>query len=95
VKNFRHQKKDINEVPLWEPTDIRDHFTEFRFCGELATRSFAPLPNKRKYFRTIYIGLPITNEVKYLSFFSGSWFRASAITTVNKIQQDAPVLKYF
>jgi sorting nexin-29 len=26
---------------------------------------------------------------------SGSWFRASAITIVNKIQQDAPVLKSF
>jgi hypothetical protein len=27
--------------------------------------------------------------------FSGSWLRASAIITVNKIQQDAPVLKSF
>jgi hypothetical protein len=32
-------------------------------------------------------------DVYLFSLISGSWFRASTITTVNKIQQDAPVLK--
>jgi hypothetical protein len=59
TEKFRHHKRDMNQVPLWKPTDISGHFTEFRFCGELATRSSSPLPKKRKNFQTIYIGTGI------------------------------------
>jgi hypothetical protein len=35
----------------------------------------------------------VHNDVKLLDSFSGSWFRASTIIKVNKVQRDAPVLK--
>jgi len=39
----------MNQVPFWEPTDIRGYHTEFRFCGEFATRIFAPLPKNTNF----------------------------------------------
>jgi hypothetical protein len=59
LKNFRQEKRDMDEVPFWKPTDIKGHLRELRFCSELASRIFAPLPKKQilnsKKFQTMYI----------------------------------------
>ena len=47
MKHFRQDKRDMNQVQFWEHTYIRGHLREFRFCGELATRNFAPLPKNK------------------------------------------------
>jgi hypothetical protein len=50
---------------------------------------------KQNHEETVYLGVYNTISVevhglsKDITDFSGSWFRASAITTTNKIQRDA------
>jgi hypothetical protein len=39
--------------------------------------------------------LPLYCDSVTVPFISGSWFRASTITTLNKVQRDAPVFKSF
>ena len=35
LKNSRHQKADMKQVPYWEPINIRHHPTKFSHLGDV------------------------------------------------------------